>query len=138
MLKLLKCIPYSLKLTQCVTHLLKLHKCDRTLLKLWKCDKHLVKLVTCIGILIYIYFNLFLLARSLTSKWGKSYFKVGQLWQAFISKYGKRYFRKGQRQLFQSRSKFISKWGSYFTEGHNVISKCCSYLKMEQLFQSGA
>ena len=57
--------------------------------------------------------------------------------------------KKGQRQLFQGRLKFISKLDSYFkteqklfqsgavtSKWANVISKCSSYLKVGQLFQS--
>ena len=75
----------------------------------------------------------------LGTKWlfqsgAKSYFKVAQLRQPFVSKWGKRYFKLGQ-SLFQSGTKVISKWGSYFKVRQNVISKRGSYFKARQLFK---
>ena len=51
------------------------------------------------------------------SKWDKTLFQKGAASTTF-------YFKVGQRQLFQSGSMFISKWGKrYFKVGQNFISK---------------
>ena len=73
---------------------------------------------------------------------GKCYYKGGQLRQLFISKWGKRYFKVGQvhffkvgqsvylsgavifqngQKLFQSEA-VILKWDNYFQVGHNACA----------------
>ena len=80
----------------------------------------------------------------LGTKWlfqsgAKSYFKVAQLRQPFVSKWGKRYFKVGQMQLFQIGSVFISKWDkSYFKVGKLLQSEAKCYFKEGKLFQSEA
>ena len=68
----------------------------------------------------------------------KSYFKVGQIQQLFISKRDRCYFKVGQRQLFQSGSLFMSKWGKIKFESGQLLpsgEKC--FFKVGQLVQSG-
>ena len=80
----------------------------------------------------------------LGTKWlfqsgAKRYFKVAQLRQPFVSKWGKRYFKVGQMQLFQIGSVFISKWDkSYFKVGKLLQSEAKCYFKEGKLFQSEA
>ena len=58
------------------------------------------------------------------SKWGKKLFQSRAASATF-------YYKVGQRQLFQSGSMFISKWGKgYVKVGQNVISKWGNYFKM--------
>ena len=79
----------------------------------------------------------------LGTKWlfqsgAKSYFKVAQLRQPFVSKWGKRYFKVGQMQLFQIGSVFISKWGNYFKVGQKLFQSGAVISKWgKMLFQSG-
>ena len=64
---------------------------------------------------------------------------MGHLRQSFISKCGKRYFKKGQRQLFQSGSKFISKWSNFFKVGQMLFQNGAVTSKWgKMLFQSAA
>ena len=66
------------------------------------------------------------------SKWGKKLFQSGAASKTF-------YFKVGQRQLFQSESMLISKWGkSYFIVEQLFQSGAKCYFIVEQLFQSGA
>ena len=65
--------------------------------------------------------------------------KIILKWGSFdnlISKWDKCYFKVGQRQLFQSGSMLISKWGNYFKMGKNVISKWGITLSCSRLLLS--
>ena len=93
---------------------------------------HLLKLVTCIGILIYIYFNLSLLARSLNSKWSK---KLFQSWAALASFYFKVWqalFQKGAETVISKQVKV------YFKVGQLLHRRAQCYFKVLQLFENGA
>ena len=79
------------------------------------------------------------------SQWDKKLFQSVIASTTFYFKLGQALIQKGQRQLFQSRSKFISKWDNYFKvvkklfQSEAIILKWGkSYFKVGHLLQNGA
>ena len=64
------------------------------------------------------------------SKWAETLFQSVTAWTTFYLNRGKLFFKNGQIQLFQSGSKVILKWGSYFEVGQNFTSKWGNYFKV--------